>query len=300
MRSVIIAIVGIGLLLFLKLGGSEQLAERGGSASSISVPRTVVCVNPAATEMIYAMGREDLLVAVSDYCDYPAQAASKEKIGGVINPNLEKLAALSPDLIILQGKSEVLAKFCQLRGIEVLRLDLRNLKEILYGIQALGSRLGCSAAAEKLCGQVTADLDELRRVLAASEKKSVFLSLYRTPGSLSGMTTVGPGTFLSEVIEVAGGSNVFGDLRQDYSPVSKESLLKRQPDIIIEPCSPLPASAETLAKTLQDWSKLPSLRAVQRGQVFVIDADLLLRPGPRLARAARDLAKLIHPELFDD
>ncbi|PIE02445.1 MAG: hypothetical protein CSA81_07210 [Acidobacteria bacterium] len=301
-RRSLFIIITLGIcLLFLTLPGEEEPAgKKNAFAAEKSLPRRVICINPAATEIFYAMGCEDMLVAVSDYCTYPAGTAQKAKIGGIINPNLEKISALKPELVILQGKNEVISNFCELKGIECLHLDLRNLNEIYQGITKLGQRLGCSDAANKLCTEMKAEIHRVKLKASVAKKKSVFFALYRTPGSLASITTVGPNTFLSELIEIAGGINVFHDLQQDYSVVSKETLLKRQPDLILEPSNRAAQQDDSSARILQDWNKLQTLKAVQQGEIYLIDADMVLRPGPRVSQAALEMARLIHPELFDE
>ncbi len=182
----------------------------------------------------------------------------------------------------------------------LLNINLRDISEIYQGIKELGEKLGNPAAAERLCSKINNELETIKNKLSSAEKKKVFFSLYRVPGTLASITTVGPDTFLGELIEVAGGVNIFSDLEQDYPVISKESLLKRQPEVIIEP---YPHSAGTNCNSneaLKDWSKLSKLEAVINNKLYVIDGDIVLKPGPRVGQAAFELAKIIHPELCDE
>lgn len=263
--------------------------------ANISIPDRVISINPAATEIIYKLGCEDKLIAISDFCNYPPQTDHIQKIGGAINPNLEKLNALKPELVIVQGQCKDILNFCEHKNIETLNIHLRDIDEIYQGIIQLGDKLNSALPAEKLCRTIKDQLETIKIKVSSTQKKKIFISLYRTPGSLSSITTIGPDTYLSELIAIAGGINIFNDVHQDYPVISKETLLKRQPEIIIELSSePHPE------QFLEDWSKLGRLNAVQNRQFYALNADLVLKPGPRVTQAAIELAKLIHPELIDE
>jgi iron complex transport system substrate-binding protein len=264
------------------------------------VPGRVISINPAATEIIFKLGSEEKLIAISNFCNYPPETENIDKIGGVINPNFERISVLNPDLIIIQGQCDDIASFCQHKGIKYININLRNISEIYEGISELGQILGCPDAAEKLCEKIEAELESVKQNLSTAEKKKVFFSLYRTPGTLASITSVGPDTFLGELIEIAGGENIFSDIGQDYPVISKETLMKRQPDIIIEPYSHSAGENCDPNDALKDWSKLGKLDAVINKKLYVIDGDLVLKPGPRVGQAALKLARLIHPELFDE
>ena len=264
------------------------------------VHNRIISINPAATEIIFELGCEEKLIAISDFCNYPPETKNIDKIGGIINPNFEHISVLNPDLIIIQGKCEDITEFCNHKDIEYININLRNISEIYQGITELGNKLGCPAAAEILCDKINNELETIKNKLSSAERKKVFFSLYRTPDTLASITTIGPETFLSELITIAGGQNTFNDLKQDYPVISKETLLKRQPDIIIEPYSHSAGENYDPNDALKDWSKLGKLNAVMNNKLYVIDGDLVLKPGPRVGQAAIELVKLIHPELFDE
>lgn len=260
----------------------------------------VVCINPAATEIIYAVGGQGRLVGVSDFCDYPAKAREMTKVGGAINPNFEKISVLNPDLIIIQGQIEEVASYCQRNGVECLSVNLRRLDEIYNEIINLGGRLGRRAQAQELCEKIRVDLSDVQEKVDGLERRKVFLSLYRVPGSLASVTTAGPDTHLSELISIAGGVNIFSDVERDYPTVSKESLVKRGPEVIIETWSAGTSEGESKADLLDDWQKLDAVEAVENGRVYAVEADVVLKPGPRVGKAAEMLARCIHPEAFDE
>jgi iron complex transport system substrate-binding protein len=267
---------------------------------SCQTPERVISINPAATEIIFELGCSEKLIAVSNFCDYPPETKNLPKVGGVINPNLEQIAVLQPDLIIIQGKSKKIAEYCKHRKIEHITINLRNIEEIYQGINKIGDKLLCREAADKLCEKIRTELKNIESRLANYPQKKVFFSLYRTPGSLTGITTIGPKTLLSELLNIAGGQNIFNDLNKDYPIVSKETLIKRQPEIIIEHIAESSARNNDINNALNDWEKLGKLKAVRNDNLYIAKGDLLLKPGPRVDQAALKLAKIIHPEMFDE
>ena len=264
------------------------------------IPARIISINPAVTEIIFELGCQDKLVAISDYCNYPSQTAGIEKIGGVTSQNFERISFLKPDLIIVQGESKHLTDFCEKRNIEWVSINLRYIDEIYDGIKQLGEILGSAEKAENLCDKISAQFKDIENRVSSAKKKKVFFSFFRTPGSLAGITTVGPKTCLSELITLAGGINIFDDVSQDYTVISKESLLKRQPDIIIEPYAVFRDNKKDTAQAIKDWSKLGALDAVKNNRICFIDPDLVLKPGPRIGQATLKLAMLLHPELFSE
>lgn len=292
---IILVCLGVYLAIVISPGSDQKLPE-----SNNRIPKRVVSINPAATEIIFELGCEDKLVAVSDFSDYPPETKDVEQVGGVLNPNFERISMLKPDLIIIQGECENITKFCGHKNIEYMNINLRTIDEIYRGITELGETLGCPEAAEKLNVKIKNELRSIKKKLSSEEKKKVFFSLNRIPGSLASITTVGPNTFLSELINITGGINIFDDLKQDYPVISKETLLKRQPDIIIEPYFHSTSKDSQFQDALRDWSKLGKLNAVKNKNLNIIDGDLVLKPGPRVGLAALEMAKIIHPELFDE
>lgn len=290
----IIFIIVYGIILSFNNDGKND------NSNSKAIPQRVISINPAATEIIFELGFQDKLAGVSDYCLFPAETVKIDKVGGVINPNFERISTLVPDLIIIQGKCDDIVKYCDLKKIDYMNINLRTISEIYDGIQILGDKLGCQSEADILCRKIRSEVGSVKSMFNTSVKKKVFFSLYRLPGSLASITTVGNKTFLSELIEVAGGENVFNDLEQGYPVISKESLLKRQPDIIIEPYTHSGSSMSSKEEVLQDWKMLAKMNAVINNEVYLIDSELVLKPGPRVGKAALELAKLIHPESFSE
>ena len=260
-------------------------------------PRRVVSMAPHITETIFALGCGGRVIAVTDFCVYPPEAKKLPRVGGFYNPNLEKLTALRPDLIILQGKHDKVDTFCRKRGIPVLHVNMDSLSTIYEGIYKLGSALDCPGRAQKLCAALRGELEQVREMTAGRSRKKVFVCLGRAPGSITSLYTAGGPSFVSEILQIAGGDNIFSDVTQPYPEASKESLIKRAPEIIIEARPGEKIADNEREQIISDWDVLATIPAVIKKKIFVLTQDFLLVPGPRMGAAARCLAQILHQAL---
>jgi iron complex transport system substrate-binding protein len=295
------------LVIFLGFTGLFLIFQNRGPSPSPSLfvegqPRDfhrIICAAPSITEMVFALGRGPAVVGVSDFSFYPPEAKNVARIGGLFNPSREKILALDPDLVVYQGKHRALAGFCQERSIPSLSLTIDCMTDITEAILTLGAALQTEEEAARLAENIRRELDELTSKTSTRPPRRVFLGLGHTPGDLTGLMTTSSGTFLHELLEAAGGSNIFADARGSYPRISKEALVQRRPEIIIE------VLAEGLSPDNQklleeDWRRLTSLPAVRAGQIHFLSDDYLLIPGIRVTKTALRLASVIHPELFED
>jgi iron complex transport system substrate-binding protein len=256
----------------------------GGKPERLSVPaasRRVVCASPAVAEIVFALGCGDRVVGVSEFTDWPPEAAAKPSIGGALSPNRERILALEPDLILAQGQAEALGAFARAQGIGFRTMPLDTLADLRAAIAAFTEVLGVPARGRELLARMDADF----AALPVRESVPVFIALGHAPGDFSGLMTAGPGTFLSELVALAGGSNVFADVGVLWPKVSQESLVRRQPALVLDFQS-APADAARRAALVSDWEK----RGFRADQVRILDDDSLLKPGPRAAQAAARIA----------
>ncbi|MFC1762896.1 ABC transporter substrate-binding protein [Planctomycetota bacterium] len=293
----------LGLMTFLVAGGVglAWLSMKSGHDSNPPAPvhvERVVCMHPAATELFFAMGQQDRLVAVSNFCTVPPEAQDKPSIGDTVNPDLERIRMLHPDLVIVSGEIPTITRFCQTRGLRVENLHMEGIDGIRQGILRLGELLDETERAAALWSEIETQLDAVRMRLAGQAQVSTFFAFYRTPGSLAGMTTAGSGTYIDELITLAGGRNIFADVNTPYPQISKETLVKRQPEVIIEPREQQGLDDLRRAAFRADWQMLTI--PVARQRIYFPDQDLVLRPGPRVGYAAYLLAEMIHPECFHE
>jgi iron complex transport system substrate-binding protein len=258
--------------------------------------KRIICAAPSVTEIVFSLGLGDNVVGVSHFTVFPPEAKEKTSIGGLINPSKERITALRPDLIITQGKHESLAELCEKQQIPLLSLKIEKIRDIERAVLKLGDILGAASKAQDLSLRIKREISALSSQAESLPKKRVFLCLSHTPGDLTGLMTTGKGTFLNEIIEMSGGINIFADLKNRYPRISKESLIMRQPDIIIE------IYAKGLNLTQQqllrkDWDRLAVIPAVQSSRIYFLTDDYLLIPGVRVHLILKKFIKTIHPEV---
>lgn len=259
----------------------------------------VICMAPSVTETVFALGQADRVVGVSDFSGYPPEALRKPRCGGWMNPNFEVIAALKPDGIIIQGRHQKLRDYAALHHVRLVEMEMNDLPAILDGIRTIGEVLGACGRAEAVRGEILAALDSVRATVRPLPKLKVLLVFSRVPGDLSALHTVGPKSFLSQILDVAGGANLFADMTVDYPQASKEAVVARQPDVILEmqPGKLLDASA--VAMLTQDWEPLSGIPAVRKHRIHVLTEDYALIPGPRVGQLAWRIAGILHPEVAD-
>ncbi|MBE9580357.1 MAG: ABC transporter substrate-binding protein [Proteobacteria bacterium] len=259
----------------------------------------IVSMAPNITETIFALECGDRLVGVTDFCTYPREARTLPKVGGYYNPNLERLTVLRPDLVVLQGKHEKVDSFCRVKGIRILHVAMDSISSIYGGIVDLGKALQCPERAENLCTSIRKELGAVRTNVAGFARHKVFICLGRAPAGLTSLYTAGGPSFISEILQIAGGDNVFQDVTLPYPEASKESLIKRAPEIIIELRPGEDLSDLRRSQIISEWNILRGVPAISNHKVYVLTENFLLVPGPRVGLAARFLARTLHQDIQD-
>lgn len=254
-------------------------------------PQRILSLAPSNTETLFALGLGDEVVGTDSFSDYPDAAKAKEKVGGFLDPNPEKMLALKPDVAFAIGGSEKqYAKLLE-NGVPVVVLQPKNLNEVYQTIRLVGQVADAAVQAEgvvkQMQGQV-AGVTAKTQSLPADQRPKVFYEVYHDP-----LMTAGPGSFINDLIQLAGGQNIAADTGKDYPQVSPELLVQKNPDIILSPYA-------DFLKSVRDgkypaWAGVP---AVKQNKLYQVDDNMMSRPGPRLADALEQLAGLIHPELF--
>jgi len=286
-------VVAVALVCGIVLAGLlRSLAFKGGRHQEPSVPKRVITMTPGLTECVYALGLDDKLVAVSQFSDWPPEAKEKNEIGGWLNPNFEKIQELKPDLLLIQGEHDKVRKFCSRWGIKYASFEFASIADILSDLERLAAIMGSPERGVQLSAQIRAGLADVKESVAGGGRTRVFLVTGREKGSLRSLGTTGKGTFLTELIDIAGGSNIFGDIENNYPRVSVESVIQRAPEVIIEVSYGRESGGES-RNAIEDW-KAMDVPAVKSGRVYRLHDDYVLKPGPRIVKTARLLAKLIH------
>lgn len=256
-------------------------------------PERIISIAPANTEILFALGLGYRVVGVTDFCDYPAAALEKEKVGGFFPPDLEKIVALNPDLVVAAGihAAEIIPALEE-RGITVIALVAEDLIAILYDITLIGRIAGVERAAFTLASQMHIRIEAVaERVaqLTEEERPGVFWITWADP-----IWTTGTGTFIHQLIVTAGGRNIFDDLER-WTMVSLEALIERDPAVIIGP-------ARHGVSAPVEWAatdpRLEDISARILGRIEMVDANPVERPGPRIVYGLETIARLLHPELF--
>ena len=255
--------------------------KNGAESPAASAAPRVTCASPAVAEIVFALGCGDRVVGVSEFTDWPPEAAQKPQIGGALAPNRERILALAPSLILAQGRSEVLESFANAQQIGFKSLPLDTLADLRAMIIGFAAALGVADRGRELLAKIDADF----AAISVCTNTPVFIALGHAPGDLSGLMTSGPGTFLSEIVAQAGGSNIFSDAQLLWPKISQETLVRRQPTLILD-FQTASMDAARQAALIADWEKL----GFQAGRVRILEEDFLLKPGPRAAQAAARIA----------
>jgi iron complex transport system substrate-binding protein len=253
--------------------------------------KRIVSLSPHTTEIIYALGGDDDLIAVSDFCRFPLEAGKKEKIGGLINPNIEKIVSLKPTLLIGVPShtklNDELAKF----QLSVIMLPNENISDVLATIDTIGTLLDRKDDAVLLIKNIKDSLSVIKSETGMQRPRAM-LVIGRERGTLKNITAAGDDTFINEVWEIAGGMNIFSDLPSRYSAVNLETILTRNPEVIIEfDIDGVPDIRKT--DNAKIWKQLDHVTATANGNVFTVTGSHTLIPGPRLVLLARQFRTII-------
>jgi iron complex transport system substrate-binding protein len=260
------------------------------------VPRRIVAQLPNLAEAAFAMGLGDRVVGVSDFVLYPPEAAAKPRVGGVLDPNRERILSLAPDLALLHSSQTDLAAWYRARGIRTLLLSDASVASVLASFREIGRVCGVPDRAEALAAQVAADLDAVRARAAGTAPVKTLLVIGHEPGSLRALYVAAPGSFHDALLRVAGGVNAIGSAAASSVPVSTEEVLRVNPEAILMLYGESPASAEEVRRRIALWTPLAYVDAVRRGRVAVLSADYVMIAGPRMGRIAADMERALHPD----
>ncbi|MFZ5928583.1 MAG: ABC transporter substrate-binding protein [Acidobacteriota bacterium] len=266
-------------------------------AALAAPPQRIVSTAPSLTEILFALGLGPRVVGVTEFCRYPAEAARKPKIGTFLEPNFERILAQRPDLVLVVRNPVRLAERLSQLGLHAVEIPQDTVGEILASIRQIGRLAGVEARANELAASIQRDLDAVRRRAEGLPRRKVLFLVGRSPGTLQGMVGVGPGTFIDELIRLAGGENVLAGSPMAYPRVSVEQILAADPDVILDVGDfahheGRPMDSPEQFRAL--WAPYSALRAVRNRQVRQAAGEVLIRPGPRVAEGARLCLELIH------
>ena len=307
-RSRLPSLILMGILMLSGLGGlSEVLAanefplavtdDLGRNVTISSEPQSMISLAPSNTEILFALELGDRVMAVSEYCNYPLEAQNKIKIGGFSTVNIEKVVSLKPDLVLATGGvQEAVVEELGRLGLTVIALNAKSIEEVFENIRLVGKAAGELEAARELTTKLeqrTKAVTDKAKDLPEGQRPRVFYEIQYEP-----LMTAGPGTFIDNLIHLAGGVNIASDAAAKYPVYNLEMLIERNPEVIIISFwhGSIAASVEAV-KSRKRWQIID---AVKNNRVYGINADLVSRPGPRIVDGIEEMARFIHPDLFKE
>jgi iron complex transport system substrate-binding protein len=274
----------------------------GTAITQSPLPQRIVSLVPAVTEILVSIGAGSELVGIGSFDQIPIgpnQDSSVTRVGGLLDPNVERIFTLRPDLVILYDTQTDLRSQLEKASIPILTYTHEGLAEVSDMIRLLGIRTGHSTEAETIATELEASLVAIQRRVAGRPKPRTLLVFGREPLTLRNVYASGGIGFLQDMLEVAGGNNVFSEIdSENVSQVSSESILSAAPEIIIEI-----RYGENLPRNIVEderavWTQLSTLPAVRNNRIYFVTGNRFVVPGPRVAQATEELARMIHPDAF--
>lgn len=270
----------------------------GLSALAQPTSRRLISLVPAVTEMLFALGAGDQVIGVSSYDRYPPEVASRPRVGALVDPDVERILSLRPDLVVVYGTQNELIDRLARAKLPTFNYEHSGLGDVMTTIRALGERVGRAGEARRLADQIDRDLAEIRRLVAGRARPKTALVFSREPGALRSIYVSAGVGFMHDMLETAGGADVFDDVKRQGLQASTETLLARAPDVILEVGATGDWTPDRVARERAIWRTLASLPAVRTGRIYILTDDRLVIPGPRVAEAVRLMAKALHPEVI--
>jgi len=261
--------------------GKELILEK--------VPEKIASGAPSITETVYAIGAQDKLVGVTEYCNYPEEAKQKEIIGGYTGPNVEKIIELGVDLYITDTIADDVKKTLNDAGVMVAVITAKNYNDIFAKIALIGEVLDKKQDSENLLESMKNRQEAALNAISGLKGKKVFHEVWHDP-----LMTSGPGTFIDEMIKMCGGENIAGDAESPYPEFSVEKLIERNPEVYLTADDGFKTVDDIKARTGYD-----QIDAIKNDRIYFLDADVISRPGPRIVEALELIAEAMYPEVFE-
>jgi iron complex transport system substrate-binding protein len=262
-------------------------------------PARIVSTSPSITESLFALGLGDRVVAVSSFCRYPAEVTRLPTIGTFLRPDAELIARLRPDLVVVQRGPHLVEQQLAALGIPTATVTSGTLQSVYATIRTIGAAAGVPARADALVADLTRRLDRVHAAVADQRPARVLIIVGRTPGTVSDLVAVSRGSYLSDLVSIAGGVNVLsGDSLPDYPRISMESVIRLAPDVIVDTgnMGDTPDARQRVqADTEALWRRERNIPAVASGGVHVVVSEAFVVPGPRVVEVAEALAGWLHP-----
>jgi len=296
-RLSLIAALAAALLITGPHALTSTAATTSSPLQSPSRPTRIVSLIPAVTEILFAMGAASQVVAVSSFDEYPPEVKQLPRVGALLDPDLERILALRPDLVIVYDSQADFRLQLERAKVPSYVYKHAGLAGVFETIKLVGARVGRTTEAAALSGRISADLDRIRARVKGRPRPSTLLVFGRDALALRGIYASGGFGFLNDMLSIAGGENLFADVKRESVQATSELILARRPEVIVE----LRAGAlsESMrAKEIAVWAALPGVPAVRNGRITMVNDERTMVPGPRVAEGTELIARVLHPEAF--
>ena len=276
----------IGVALAVSAAAGAQSAAR------------IISLVPALTEMLFAIGAGPQVIAVSSYDDFPPDTKRLPRVGALLDPDVERILALRPDLVLTYGSQDALEAQLASAGIRTFSYRHGGLDALFRTLRELGVATGRAAEAGRAADRIRQQLDAVRGRVRGRPRPRVLLVFGREPGTLNQLYASGGAGFLHEMLEIAGGTNVLADVGRESVQPSHETLLTRAPDVVLEIRATRPVADADVARERAAWATLSSIPAARSGRIYFLNGKYLAVPGPRVGLATEAFARALHPEAY--
>jgi len=299
---IVAAVITILLSLSAHAGGTAPAGPvreqpRSWPPARSVVPQRIVSLIPAVTEMLFALGAGPQVVAVGSFDTYPPEVKKLPRVGALIDPDVERILSLHPDLVIVFATQTTLREQLGRAQIPIYVYNHAGLADVFTTIRDVGARVGREKAAADLTSRLEARIDAVRKRIAGRPRPRTLIVFDREKLALRGIYASGGIGFIHDMVDAAGGENVFADVKQQAVQATTELILARRPDVVLELRAD-PLDAATRAQEVAVWSALSSLPAVRTSRVYFLDEQKTVVPGPRVAEAVELIARTLHPTAF--
>jgi iron complex transport system substrate-binding protein len=263
-----------------------------GQAVTANPPRRIVSLIPAVTEMLFALGAGDRVAAVSSFDKFPPEVEKIPKVGALLDPNLEKILSLKPDLVVVYHSQEDFRRQLDRAGVPTYSYAHAGLADVTATIRAIADRIGSGERGRALAGSIESRLADIRTRVAGRPRPRTLIVFGRENYTLRGIYASGGTGFIHDMVTLAGGDNVFADLEREAVQATTELILSRRPEVILELRAD-PLTPEEERKELAVWSQLASVPAVRNHRVhLIVDARTVI-PGPRVVEGVEAIARVL-------
>jgi iron complex transport system substrate-binding protein len=283
------------IVLFVFLTAVFPAVVVPGFSPAQTHPQRIISIIPSTTEMLFAMGAGPRVIGVGNFDRYPPEAQARPKVGGLIDPDVERILSLKPDLVVVYGTQTDLRAQLERANIPMFLYQHAGLGDITSTIRELGARIGSPKESDALADQIEAEIADVRKRVAGRPRPRTLLVFGRDAETLRGIYASGAIGFLHDMLDAAGGTNVFADVTRQSIQTTSELAVARAPDVILEIGVD---TASSSGRNLRAWEALPSIPAVKNKRIYQLRGDGMMNPGPRISSSVRRVAEVLHPDAF--